>query len=130
MHINPDIFKAYDVRGLYPTEINEDVAPLIGRGLAAYLRVPSIGVSRDMRLSSPALAAAFIDGVRSQGTDVIDYGMMGTDMLLLRRGPRRSCGRRADHRVAQSRSSTTASRWSVPRRCRSAATPASATSAT
>jgi phosphomannomutase len=81
MHINPDIFKAYDVRGLYPSEINEGVANLIGRGLAAYLRVPSIAVSRDMRLSSPALAAAFIEGVRSQGTDVIDYGMMGTDML-------------------------------------------------
>ncbi len=57
------------------------MANLIGRGLAAYLRVPSIAVSRDMRLSSPALAAAFIEGVRSQGTDVIDYGMMGTDML-------------------------------------------------
>ena len=81
MHINPDIFKAYDVRGLYPTEINETVATLIGRGLAAYLRVPAIAVSRDMRLSSPALAAAFIEGVRSQGTDVIDYGMMSTDML-------------------------------------------------
>ena len=81
MNINPDIFKAYDVRGLYPTEINEGVATLIGRGLAAYLRVPSIAVSRDMRLSSPALAAAFIEGVRSQGTDVIDYGMMSTDML-------------------------------------------------
>ena len=81
MTINPDIFKAYDIRGLYPTEINEGVATLIGRGLAAYLRVPSIAVSRDMRLSSPALAAAFIEGVRSQGTDAIDYGMMGTDML-------------------------------------------------
>jgi phosphomannomutase len=81
MHINRDIFKAYDVRGLYPGEINEEVATLIGRGLAAYLRVPAIAVSRDMRLSSPALAAAFIDGVRTQGTDVIDYGMMGTDML-------------------------------------------------
>jgi phosphomannomutase len=81
MHINRDIFKAYDVRGLYPGEINEEVATLIGRGLAAYLRVPAIAVSRDMRLSSPALAAAFIDGVRTQGTVVIDYGMMGTDML-------------------------------------------------
>jgi phosphomannomutase len=81
MRINPDIFKAYDVRGLYPNEINEAVARLIGRGLAAYLRVPCIGVSRDMRVSSPAMAAAFIEGVRAQGTDVIDYGMMGTDML-------------------------------------------------
>ena len=81
MHVNADIFKAYDVRGLYPGEINEQIARLIGRGFAAYLNVPQVGVSRDMRVSSPALAAAFIDGVCEQGTDVIDYGMMGTDML-------------------------------------------------
>jgi phosphomannomutase len=81
MQINPDIFKAYDVRGLYPNEINEDVARLIGRGLAAYLHVPCLAVSRDMRVSSPALASAFVEGVRAQGTDVVDYGMMGTDML-------------------------------------------------
>ena len=81
MLIKPDIFKAYDVRGLYPDEINESVARVIGCGFAAYLQTPRIGVSRDMRLSSPALASAFIDGVREQGIDVIDYGMMGTDML-------------------------------------------------
>ena len=81
MRVNPDIFKAYDVRGLYPREINEDLARLIGRGFAAYLQTDRIAVSRDMRVSSPALAAAFIDGVRDQGTDVVDYGMLGTDML-------------------------------------------------
>jgi phosphomannomutase len=81
MQINPDVFKAYDIRGLYPTEINEEVARLIGRGLAAYLRVPCIGISRDMRVSSPSIAAALIEGIRAHGTDVIDYGMMGTDML-------------------------------------------------
>jgi len=81
MLINADIFKAYDVRGLYPGEINEEVARQIGRGLAVYLGVPCIGISRDMRVSSPSLAAAFVDGVRGQGVDVIDYGMMGTDML-------------------------------------------------
>ena len=81
MQINTDIFKAYDIRGLYPAEIHEDLARLIGRGFAAYLQAGCIAVSRDMRVSSPALAAAFIDGVRAQGTDVIDYGMLGTDML-------------------------------------------------
>ncbi len=81
MQINADVFKAYDVRGLYPSEINEEIARLIGRGLATYLKVPCIGVSRDMRVSSPSIAAALIDGIRTQGTDVIDYGMMGTDML-------------------------------------------------
>ena len=81
MHINPEIFKAYDVRGLYPGELNEEIARLIGRGFATYLNVPRVAVSRDMRVSSPALAAAFIEGVRDQGTDVVDYGMMATDML-------------------------------------------------
>jgi phosphomannomutase len=81
MHINPNIFKAYDIRGLYPGEINEDVARQIGRGFVAYLKARQIGVSRDMRLSSPGLAAAFIEGAREQGADVIDYGMLGTDML-------------------------------------------------
>jgi phosphomannomutase len=81
MTINPAIFKAYDVRGLYPQEINEDAAQLIGRGFVAYLNAKRIAVSRDMRLSSPSVAAAFIEGARMQGADVVDYGMMGTDML-------------------------------------------------
>jgi phosphomannomutase len=81
MSINPSIFKAYDVRGLYPQEVNEDAARLIGRGFVAYLKARRIAVSRDMRLSSPSMAAAFIEGARAQGADVVDYGMMGTDML-------------------------------------------------
>ena len=81
MHINPSIFKAYDIRGLYPGEINEDVARHIGRGFVAYLTPNRIGVSRDMRVSSPSVAAAFIEGAREQGADVIDYGMLGTDMM-------------------------------------------------
>lgn len=79
--IDPHIFKAYDVRGLYPQEVNEDAARLIGRGFVAYLGAKRIAVSRDMRLSSPSMAAAFIEGARLQGADVVDYGMMGTDML-------------------------------------------------
>jgi phosphomannomutase len=81
MNLNPGIFKAYDIRGLYPSEINEAIAHQIGRGFVAYLNAKRIGVSRDMRVSSPALAAAFIDGAREQGADVVDYGMMATDML-------------------------------------------------
>ena len=76
-----DIFKAYDVRGLYPGEVNEDTARAIGAGFVAYLQAKRIAVGRDMRLSSPALAAAFIDGATSQGADVVDYGMIATDML-------------------------------------------------
>jgi phosphomannomutase len=81
MTIDPSIFKAYDVRGLYPGEINETVAKQIGRGFVAYLGASQIGVSRDMRVSSPGIAAAFIDGAREQGANVIDFGMLGTDML-------------------------------------------------
>ena len=79
--INTSIFKAYDVRGLYPGEVNEDAARQIGRGFVAYLDAKRIAVSRDMRLSSPSVAAAFIDGAREQGADVVDYGMLATDMM-------------------------------------------------
>ena len=81
VQINPSIFKAYDVRGLYPSEVNEDAARLIGRGFVAYLDARRIAVARDMRLSSPSIAAAFIEGARMQGADVVDYGLMGTDMM-------------------------------------------------
>ena len=81
MQVDTSIFKAYDVRGLYPGEINEEVARQIGRGFVTYLKASRIAVSRDMRVSSPGLAAAFMDGARMQGADVVDYGMMGTDML-------------------------------------------------
>jgi phosphomannomutase len=81
MSISPSIFKAYDVRALYPSEIDEDGARAIGRAFVAYLNAKRIGVSRDMRLSSPSLAAEFIAGARQQGADVVDYGMNATDML-------------------------------------------------
>ena len=81
MNINSGVFKAYDVRGLYPEEVNEEVARAIGAGFVAYLKAKRIAVGRDMRLSSPALAAAFITGATAQGCDVVDYGMIPTDML-------------------------------------------------
>src|SRR5947199_6142390 len=79
--LNPGIFKAYDVRGVFPSEVNEDAARAIGAAFIVYLKAKRIAVGRDMRLSSPALAAAFIDGATSQGADVVDYGMIATDML-------------------------------------------------
>jgi len=81
MPISPSIFKAYDVRGVYPSELNEATARLIGRAFVAYLGASRIAVSRDMRTSSPALSAAFIDGALDQGADVLDYGLAATDML-------------------------------------------------
>jgi phosphomannomutase len=79
--VNPEIFKAYDVRGTYPDQVDESIARDIGRGFVAYLKATRIAVSRDMRVSSPSLAAAFIDGATSAGADVVDYGLAGTDML-------------------------------------------------
>ena len=79
--MNPDIFKAYDVRGLYPTELDEQIFHQIGRAFVAFLKAKRIGVGRDMRVSSPSLAAAFIEGAREQGADVVDFGMIATDML-------------------------------------------------
>jgi phosphomannomutase len=79
--LDPTIFKAYDVRGLYPGEINEEIAGEIGRGFVSYLGAKRIAVSRDMRLSSPTIAAAFIEGALAQGCDVVDCGMMATDMM-------------------------------------------------
>jgi phosphomannomutase len=79
--IHPDIFKAYDVRGTYPDQVNEEAARAIGAAFVAYLGAKRIAVGRDMRLSSPSIAQAFIDGATSQGCDVVDYGMIATDML-------------------------------------------------
>src|SRR5258707_5376290 len=79
--LNPDIFKAYDVRGTYPDQVDEEAARAIGAAFVAYLKAKRIAVGRDMRLSSPALSAAFIDGATAQGADVVDYGMIPTDLL-------------------------------------------------
>jgi len=79
--INPEIFKAYDVRGLFPAQLDAAAARAIGRAFVAYLKARRIAVGRDMRLSSPALAAAFIEGARSQGADVVDFDQIATDML-------------------------------------------------
>jgi phosphomannomutase len=81
MSVKPEIFKAYDIRGIYPTELNEETARLIGRAYVAYLGATRIAVGRDMRVSAPAIAAAFIDGALTQGADVVDYEMIATDML-------------------------------------------------
>src|SRR5262245_62110093 len=81
MNVDREIFKAYDVRGVYPSQINEETARALGAAFIAYLKAGRIAVGRDMRLSSPTLAAAFIEGATSLGADVVDYGMIPTDML-------------------------------------------------
>src|SRR3954447_282155 len=79
--LNPDIFKAYDVRGVYPGEVNEEAARAIGAAFVVYLQAKRIAVSRDMRLSSPTVAQAFIDGATAPGAAGVDYGLQATDML-------------------------------------------------
>jgi phosphomannomutase len=79
--IAPGIFKAYDIRGLYPSQIDGEVARQVGRAFVDYLGARRIAVGRDCRLSSPELAAALVEGARSQGAEVTDIGVVGTDML-------------------------------------------------
>jgi len=79
--VEPGIFKAYDIRGLYPKEINEDVAYLIGRGLCSYLKPQVVCVGRDVRLSSPVLLRGLVQGIVDSGADVVDLGIIPTDCL-------------------------------------------------
>jgi phosphomannomutase len=80
-HIDPNIFKAYDIRGIYGETLTDEIAYRIGRAAAQYLSVPEIAVGRDMRLSSPQLAAALIRGITDQGVNAIELGMTTTDEL-------------------------------------------------
>jgi phosphomannomutase/phosphomannomutase/phosphoglucomutase len=74
-----DSFKAYDVRGRIPDEINESLAYDIGRAYAAFVKPRCVAVGYDIRLSSPGLAAAVRRGLRDCGTDVLDIGLWGTE---------------------------------------------------
>jgi phosphomannomutase len=79
MQVNPSIFKAYDIRGIYPTDLNEEVGYAIGRAFAAFLQVDTVVVGRDMRLSGPQMFDAVSRGLLQQGADVINIGMVSTD---------------------------------------------------
>jgi phosphomannomutase len=79
--LDPKVFKAYDVRGIYPTEIDEDGARAIGRGYVEQFEPKQIAVGRDMRVSSPTMAAAVMEGAASAGAEVVDIGLVGTEML-------------------------------------------------
>jgi phosphomannomutase len=79
--LDPKVFKAYDVRGIYPTELDEKGTYAIGRAYVEHFEPRRIAVGRDMRLSSPTMAAAVVRGVSEGGADVLDLGMVGTEML-------------------------------------------------
>lgn len=74
-------FKAYDVRGRLPDELNPDLARRIGWAYAAVIQPGSVVIGRDVRLSSPALAAALAAGLNEAGVDVLDIGLCGTEMV-------------------------------------------------
>ena len=79
--LDPKVFKAYDVRGIYATELDEDGGYAIGRAYVEKFEPKKIAVGRDMRLSSPSMAKAAIDGAAAAGAEVIDIGLVGTEML-------------------------------------------------
>jgi len=79
--VESSIFKAYDVRGIYPGQLDGEVARRIGRAFVDYLGAKRIAVGHDARVSSPEISASFIRGARSQGCEVTDIGTVGTDML-------------------------------------------------
>jgi phosphomannomutase len=93
---NPAIFKAYDIRGLYGTEIDAEIATLIGRAFARVIgeleHKPTselrLGLGHDMRLTAPELAPAYREGMCSEGATVLDAGLIGTEMLYYLVGSR------------------------------------------
>src|SRR3954447_3651567 len=79
--LDPAAFKAYDVRGLYPDELDEKGAYAVGRAYVEQFEVRRLAVGRDMRVSSPSMAAAVREGAADAGAEVLDIGMVGTEML-------------------------------------------------
>jgi phosphomannomutase len=79
--LDPKVFKAYDVRGLYGTELDEDGAYAIGSAYVEQFEPRKIAIGHDMRVSSPAMAAALTDGAADAGADVLQLGLVGTEMV-------------------------------------------------
>jgi phosphomannomutase len=79
--LDPAVFKAYDVRGVHPDQLDEEGAYRIGRGYVEEFEPHAIAVGRDMRVSSPAMARAVVEGAADGGADVVEIGLVGTEML-------------------------------------------------
>src|ERR671938_1103425 len=79
--LDPKVFKAYDVRGIYPSELDEEGARAIGRAYVEQFEPRRIAVGRDVRLSGPAMAAAFVEGAAGAGAEVLELGLVGTEMV-------------------------------------------------
>jgi phosphomannomutase len=79
--LDPKVFKAYDVRGIYPDQVDEAGAYAIGRAYVDEFEPSAIAVGRDMRLSSPSMSDAVMRGAADSGADVVDVGLVGTEMV-------------------------------------------------
>src|ERR1700716_3289647 len=79
--LDPKVFKAYDIRGIYPEELDDQGAYAIGRAYVQQFEPRRIAVGRDMRLSSPQIAEAVIRGAADEGAEVLDLGLVGTEMV-------------------------------------------------
>jgi phosphomannomutase len=110
------IFKAYDVRGVYPDQLDEPVARRIGAAFSEFVKAPAVVLGRDVRVSSPALADAFAEGVTGRGTDVIDIGLATTDLLYFASG-------RLDLPGAMFTASHNPPNWNGLKLCRAGAAP-------
>jgi len=80
------IFKAYDIRGIYPDEVDEDIARRVGNSFVAFTGAARVLVGRDARPSSEPLVAAFIEGATMAGADVVDLGLASTDLCYFAAG--------------------------------------------
>ena len=79
--MNLSCFKAYDIRGRYPDELNEDLARRIGYAFAREFRLGNVVIGHDARLSGPALYGALAEGLRAAGADVTGIGLCGTEEI-------------------------------------------------
>ncbi len=86
MAVTGDVFKAYDIRGTVPDQLDADLCRAVGRAVARFAQAPGLLVVRDMRPSGVELSAAFADGVRAEGTAVVDLGLASTDFLYFASG--------------------------------------------
>src|SRR5690349_2776410 len=91
--LNPKAFKAYDVRGIYPSDLDEDGARAIGRAFVEVFEPKRIAVGHDMRVSSPSMAEALIAGASGAGADVLELGLVGTEMVYFAVGELGQIGR-------------------------------------
>src|SRR4030088_2047322 len=97
------VFKAYDIRGVVPDQLDAPMCRKIGAAFARFAGARRVLIARDMRASGIELSAAFAEGVRSQGVDVVDLGMASTDLIYYAAGRLDSPGAMftASHNPAQ-----------------------------